>query len=78
MFLKQSHGLTIMPTIYRTEGPGLPNTLNQKLEKAVAVPNSLQEMFSDNFGDSGKFLLDFSGSLNAIPVKVGPFSETFQ
>ena len=46
----------------------------RKLEKAVAVRNSLLESFPANFDAAGKSFPDFPTARNAIPAKVSAFS----
>ena len=46
----------------------------RKLEKAVAVRNSLQERFSGKFRRCWKMILRFPAAQNAIPTKVWSLS----
>ena len=45
----------------------------RKLEKAVAVKNSLLKSFPADFDAAGGFFTDFPATRNAIPAKVGHF-----
>ena len=42
----------------------------RKLEKAVAVRNSLLENLPENFDAAGKLFTDFPAAQNAIPAKL--------